>query len=268
MAASVHGFPAPLYYAEPAAIAVASTGDTVELVGDEARHAASVRRVRVGEQISVGDGCGRVVFGKVASVDPRAVSVTVSGVVARQPQGLELVLVQALAKGDRDELAIQAATEIGVDRVVPWAAARSVSQWVGAKREKGRTRWTSIVREAAKQSLRATVPVVSEVGDLAGVIGVADAVIVLDPTATVGFADLVRTASTTPMDAVGTMPSSLAIVVGPEGGIEPAERTAFVAAGARIARLGDTVLRTSTAGPVAVALALSTLGRWDVGHVD
>lgn len=284
MAQSVRGFPAPLYYGEPADLADASTGSELTLTGPEARHAASVRRVRVGERISVGDGDGRVAFGPVTRATQTEVVIAVEAVV-EIPVGLpQIVLVQALAKGDRDELAIQAATEVGVDRIVPWAAARSVSQWNEAKREKAHARWVAIVREAAKQSLRATVPVVEPLAGLAGVRAAADAVIVLDPAGTAAFADAVRDASTgtaarTSADATTAAPTSaepdghdgasagagvrsLAIVVGPEGGIDPAEIDALVAAGARVAILGDTVLRTSTAGPVAIAIAQTVLGRW------
>lgn len=274
MAQSVRGFPAPLYYGEPADLADASTGSELTLTGPEARHAASVRRVRVGERISVGDGDGHVAFGPVTRANQTEVVIAVEAVV-EIPVGLpQIVLVQALAKGDRDELAIQAATEVGVDRIVPWAAARSVSQWNEAKREKAHARWVAIVREAAKQSLRATVPVVEPLAGLAGVRAAADAVIVLDPAGTAAFADAVRDASTgtaAPTTAepdgrdgasAGAGVRSLAIVVGPEGGIDPAEIDALVAAGARVAILGDTVLRTSTAGPVAIAIAQTVLGRW------
>ncbi len=114
-----------------------------------------------GEEVTIGDGRGAWLTGECAAVAPREVVVRVtarSDVPAPSPR---LVLVQALAKGDRDELAVQAATELGVDEIVPWQAARSVSRWDAAKAEKGRARWAAIVREAAKQAHRAWVPEVS-----------------------------------------------------------------------------------------------------------
>ncbi|MGO1771005.1 MAG: RsmE family RNA methyltransferase, partial [Microbacterium sp.] len=127
---------------------LADVGGTVELTGAEAHHAAAVRRVRDGESVTVTDGAGVWLEGAVETADPRAVVVRVTArreIAASRPR---LVLVQALAKGDRDELAVQAATELGVDEVIPWQAARSVSRWEGKKLTRGRERWASIAREA------------------------------------------------------------------------------------------------------------------------
>jgi 16S rRNA (uracil1498-N3)-methyltransferase len=232
----------------------ARPGSSVVLTGAEAHHAAAVRRVRVGEEVTVGDGRGMWATGTVASVATREVVVTVDqrrDVPARRPR---LVLVQALAKGDRDELAIQAATELGVDAIVPWQAARSVSRW-GDKAEKGRTRWAGIVREAAKQAHRAWVPEVEPVATTAQVAArsASSVVLVLEPTAMARLSDSVRALEE---------PAEILLVVGPEGGIDPGELDAFAEAGARLVRLGESVLRTSTAGPAALAAVEVCLGRW------
>jgi 16S rRNA (uracil1498-N3)-methyltransferase len=163
-----------------------------------------------------------------------------------------VTLVQALAKGDRDELAIQASTELGVDAVVPWSAARSVSRWEGPKVAKGRERWATIVREAAKQSIRAWVPKVGELSNTKAVAALAgdNRVLVLEPDATERLTSVVPDGR------------PIVLVVGPEGGIAPEELAAFTAAGAELVRLGDTVLRTSTAGPAALAVLNGILGRW------
>ena len=162
------------------------------------------------------------------------------------------MLVQALAKGDRDELAVQAACELGVDEIVPWQAARSISRWEGAKADKGRERWATIVREAAKQAHRAWVPEVSSVQSTAQLAArAADArMLILDPWTQTRLA--------------GIRPDGrdLVLVVGPEGGIAPEELEKLEAAGAERVRLGETVLRTSTAGPAAIAVLSSILGRW------
>jgi 16S rRNA (uracil1498-N3)-methyltransferase len=163
-----------------------------------------------------------------------------------------ITLVQALAKGDRDELAVQAATELGVDAVVPWAASRSVSRWEGAKVAKGRERWASIVREAAKQSIRAWTPEVRELATTKQVAALTAGarVLVLEPDAE------------EPLTGIAPDGRDLVLVVGPEGGITPQELEAFRAAGAELVRLGETVLRTSTAGPAALAVMNARLGRW------
>jgi 16S rRNA (uracil1498-N3)-methyltransferase len=163
-----------------------------------------------------------------------------------------ITLVQALAKGDRDELAVQASTEIGVDAVIPWSAARSVSRWEGPKAEKGRQRWATIVREAVKQSVRAWLPQVgglAATGELASRLAGAR-ILVLEPTATTALTD------------VRSDGRDIALVVGPEGGITPAELDRLIAAGAEPVRLGASVLRTSTAGPAAIAVLNAVLGRW------
>jgi 16S rRNA (uracil1498-N3)-methyltransferase len=241
---------ASLYLAPDAALQDAVAGSVVTFGGDEGRHAIAVARVRVGERISVGDGRGLVVSGVVLGIDGGVVSVEARDV-RREPAAVpELWLAQALAKGDRDELAIQAATELGVAGVIPWAAERSVSRWEGARAEKGRERWGSIVREATKQSIRSWVPVVepiastNELGKLPG------RLLVLEPDAEQKLTDI-------PLEG-----ERVTLVVGPEGGIAPRELEALAASRAVLVRLGSEVLRTSTAGPAALAVLNAKLGRW------
>ncbi len=224
----------------------------VVLTGQEAHHAAVVRRVRVGEEVTVGDGRGLWISGVVDAVAPKEVVVRVTERSVVAPPTPRVTLVQALAKGDRDELAVQAATELGIDEIVPWQASRSVSRWDAAKAEKGRARWESIAREAAKQAHRAWIPDV-----LAPVTtkqlatrAAASRVLVLEPTAT---------AALTALEPDGR---DVVLVVGPEGGISPEELRLLEDAGATQVRLGDTVLRTSTAGPAAIAVVSAALGRW------
>ena len=232
----------------------AAVGATATVTGPEAKHAA-VNRIRPGERVSVGNGAGLVVTGPVVSVSPAELAVRIDEVRAEEPARPELWLVQALAKGDRDELAVQAATELGVSGVVPWAAERSVVRWEGPKRAKGEERWRSIVREASKQSLRAFVPGVAPLAgtsDLAALAVDGHTVLVLEPTATDRLAGV-----TLPADA-----GRVYLVVGPEGGIAPGELDRLRSAGARLVRLGREVLRTSTAGPSALAVLNANSGRW------
>jgi 16S rRNA (uracil1498-N3)-methyltransferase len=222
-------------------------GSTVTLDDDEARHAVTVARTRVGERLAIGNGRGLIVRGRVTSLDPLAITVDE---VDRQPApDPQLWLVQALAKGDRDELAVQSATELAVSGVTPWAAERSITRWDGAKIARGQTRWEAIVREASKQSIRPWVPIVEA---LASTKSVAKAgVFVLDPTASV------------PLTSVALPKSGrITIVVGPEGGISDREFELFEAGGAVRVRLGSEILRTSTAGPAALVVLNARLGRW------
>jgi 16S rRNA (uracil1498-N3)-methyltransferase len=232
--------------------AVQGPGDTVVLTGAEAHHAAAVRRVRTGEEVTVGDGRGLWLTGEIEAATPREVVVRVHSRDDVAPPARRLVLVQALAKGDRDELAIQAATELGVDEIVPWQAARSVSRWDAAKERKARQRWAGIVREAAKQAHRAWVPDVAVLHTTKALAAFEGVVLVLEPTAK---------ATLTSVD-LSTGSGDIVLVVGPEGGIAPAELEVLEASGATLARLGDTVLRTSTAGPAALAVVSAAIGRW------
>jgi 16S rRNA (uracil1498-N3)-methyltransferase len=241
-----------LYLDEALDLASVTPGAIVELAGDEARHAVTVSRVRVGERIAIGDGRGVLVRGIVTSTAPRQLVLEAEEIVVADTPSPRVILVQALAKGDRDELAVQAATELGVDAIVPWAAARSVSRWEGPKAEKGRQRWTAIVREAVKQSVRARIPPVAQVTATGGLPGALDGcrMLLLEPSAATALTDLT-------LDG-----RDLALVVGPEGGIAAAELERLVAAGAEPVRLGASVLRTSTAGPAAIAVLNVALGRW------
>ncbi|MEO8908420.1 MAG: 16S rRNA (uracil(1498)-N(3))-methyltransferase [Microbacteriaceae bacterium] len=239
-------------------LAAASVGDEVTLGTAESRHAVTVSRTRVGERLIVGNGRGLTVHGTVLTAAPTAVVVRVDASASTPPAEPRLILVQALAKGGRDELAVQAATELGVDTVVPWSAARSVARWDGQKALKGRERWATIVREATKQSMRPWLPTVEALASTADLEAHAGGrrMLVLEPTAPLALSALVLTEPGRP-DA-----RDLQLVVGPEGGIADHELDRLAAAGAQLVRLGSTVLRTSTAGPAAIAVLNAMLGRW------
>lgn len=228
----------------------AAAGSVVTLGGDEGRHAITVARVRVGETLAISDGAGLVVAGPVASIDGNTLTLEVETAQRHPASAPELWLAQALAKGDRDELAVQAATELGVSGVVPWAAERSITRWEGAKADKGRERWASIVREATKQSIRPWVPAVEPIATTASLAKLPGLVLVLEPTATARLTEV-------ELDV-----ERITLVVGPEGGVSPRELEVLGAAGAVAVRLGPEVLRTSTAGPAALAVLNGRLGRW------
>ncbi|MGO1542966.1 MAG: 16S rRNA (uracil(1498)-N(3))-methyltransferase [Gulosibacter sp.] len=237
----------------------ATAGDELTVTGEEARHAVKVARLRAGEQILLLNGRGTRVAAEVVQVDATEFRVRATADSVREPEpSPRLVLVQALAKGGRDEMALQAAVELGVDAVLPWQAERSVAKWSPEKTPKQQQRWDTIAREAAKQSMRARIPEILPVAttkQLAERIGQAR-VLVLDPDGDTGIGEL----------ELGTEKSTesptLALIIGPEGGISPGELDRFRAGGASLVRLGENVLRTSTAGPAAVAAILTKLRRW------
>jgi 16S rRNA (uracil1498-N3)-methyltransferase len=231
-------------------------GDTFTLMGDEAHHAIAVRRMRVGEKIQISNGLGRRLTGTVSSVGKRELEIEVSSTVTENPAAMSLTLVQAIAKGDRDELAVQAATEIGVSSIIPWAADRSVAKWDEQKRERNQQRWQQIVDEAVKQSLQAWRPSVETMVNskqLVDSFAEFSKVLVLDPTSAVPLA------ASIPANLQG---EKIALVVGPEGGISNAELVLFESAGAARVRLGSSVLRTSTASISAVAVLQARAQLW------
>lgn len=226
-------------------------GNQVTLDGAEGRHAATVSRVRLGESLLVGNGRGMTVQGEVTVVTKESVSFTVRTVEKFPKNTPQMTLIQALAKTDRDERAIEAATELGVDVVYAWAADRCVSRWEGPKVSKGLARWSAIVREATKQSIRPYLPVVDSHITTKQVIEKLSAqhILVLDPSGDVTLGSL-------ELDQ-----RDVSLIVGPEGGITPAEIYLFQEAGAHIVTLGSNILRTSTAGPAALAILNAKLGR-------
>ncbi len=229
----------------------ARVGARVEVTGDEARHALQVARIRPGERIALGDGHGTLVRGTVVAGEPGVLAVEVDEVAHEPAPVPALWLAQALAKGDRDELAVQAATELGVAGVIPWAAERSVTRWEGVKVARNEERWRTIVREASKQAIRPWVPEVAPLATTAQLVSLPGLVVVLEPSAETRLTGIA-------FDGV----ERVTLVVGPEGGIAPRELDRFAEAGAVLARLGPEVLRTSTAGPAALAVIAGRLGRW------
>lgn len=220
-------------------------GGRVTLTGDEGRHAAQVRRIRSGEVIWISDGAGTAVRGPVTEVGKQQLTVEVAEVVHVPAGPVRYVAVQALPKGDRAHSAVEMLTELGVDEIVPWQAERSVVKWGPERVERGLTKWRAVAREAAKQSRRFRVPIVSApltTKELALRIAQTALTVVLHETATDPIAGL---------EVPGA--GEVMFIVGPEGGLTDEEVAAFGTAGGKVVLIADTVLRTSTAGVVALA---------------
>jgi 16S rRNA (uracil1498-N3)-methyltransferase len=231
-------------------------GGEYVLDGPEGRHAVSVKRLRPGEDVVLTDGRGRWAEGvvKAAEGKDRLVVTDLESVHEEPPEQPRITVVQALPKGDRGELAVETMTEVGVDAIVPWAAARCVTQWKGDRGLKALAKWRATAREAGKQSRRVRFP---EVADAATTKQVASLLAAAD------FAAVLHESGDQPL-ATAELPSTggIVLVVGPEGGVATEELALFEEAGARAYRLGRTVLRTSTAGTAAAALLLGRTGRW------
>ena len=225
----------------------------VVISGPEGHHAARVRRVEVGELVQLVDGQGTVASAAVVRVERDHVECAVRTLRTQDRPTPTLVVVQALPKGDRGELAVEMLTEVGVDVVVPWAATHCVTQWRGERGARALARWRTTAREAAKQSRRAWLPEVTELAttqEVARRLAASAQGIVLHEGGEQRLADLAVPAE-----------GDVVVIVGPEGGLTEEELATFAATGASVCRLGPSVLRTSTAGVVAAGILLAA-SRW------
>jgi len=251
---------ATLFYVD----ALPDTGGLAIVDGDEGFHAATVRRIRPGEELVLGDGAGglaRCVVEQAGREGLRARALERWSVAPGRPP---ITVVQALPKSERSELAIELATEAGADAFLAWQASRCVASWEGARVDKGLRRWRAVARSAARQSRRAHIPPVDGVLSTAALtrrigdeVAAGTAVLALHESATDRLADVFA-------DATVTQADSLLLLVGPEGGIAPEEIASLTGAGAVPVRLGPQVLRTSTAAAVALGALGVLTSRWDV----
>ncbi|MER5573369.1 16S rRNA (uracil(1498)-N(3))-methyltransferase [Streptomyces massasporeus] len=233
----------------------AGGGGRYVLDGPEGRHAVSVKRLRAGEDVVLTDGAGRWADCVVLDTEGKdRLIVQLDSVFEEPAEQPRVTVVQALPKGDRGELAVETMTEVGVDAIVPWAAARCITQWKGDRGAKALGKWRATAREAGKQSRRVRFPEVAEAAttkQVAALLAGAD------------FAAVLHESGDEPL-ATAELPSTgeIVLVVGPEGGVAPEELALFEEAGAQAYRLGRSVLRTSTAGTAAAAVLLARTGRW------
>lgn len=255
---------APIFFAPAELLAPLVPGSTFVLGGPEGRHAATVKRLGPGEAVDVVDGAGLRVRCTVLGAADGELELTVEAAGREPAPAVSVTLVQALAKGDRDELAIVTATELGVDAVVPWQSERAIVRWKAERAAKSLAKWQSVVAAAAKQARRAVVPEVSGLADTAALAAAAEGpgtvALVLHEDAEESIRSVLQR-RLGPAAQRGA--ERIMVIVGPEGGISPREVERLSAAGASTVRLGPHVLRSSTAGPAAIAVISEYLGRWD-----
>ena len=232
-----------------------TVGEVIELTGDEGRHAVSVKRTSVGEQIELVDGHGTRAVITVTGVSGKDRLTGVVDCAANEPASRPTVtVIQALPKAARSELTVDLLTQAGADVIVPWQAGRSVANW-GKKQDKGLAKWRAAARAAAKQSRRSRIPEITPVADQAAVVALIQAA----PLALMLHEDATGKITDQPV----AQADSVVLIIGPEGGISPAELDAFTAAGAHPVRLGPEVLRTASAGMVALAALGAVTDRWE-----
>lgn len=253
----------PVFFSGPRALDHLAPGARYTLSGPEARHAVTVKRLAPGKSVDIADGAGKRLTGTVVAASPAELTVECAELTVEEQPDIRLVLVQALAKGDRDELAVETATELGIDAVIPWQSERSIVRWKGERAAKAHAKWQSVVTAAAKQARRAWIPEVRaavETPGLVAAVAAADLAVILHEDAVRPLRSVLE--AWVPAQPLGG-PLEILLIVGPEGGISPREVTRLCGAGAVTALLGHHVLRSSTAGPAAVVLASDVLGRWN-----
>lgn len=195
---------------------------------DDRHHLERVLRLRAGEEVTVADGRGgwrRCAFAAGGVLEP------LGPVEHREPPAPAITVAFALTKGEKPELTVQKLTEVGADRIIPFAAARSVARWDGERAAKHLVRLRRVAREAAMQSRRAFVPEVA-------------------PLTT--FAEVAELAGACRADAGGSPPTLAlpVVLIGPEGGWSDEE----AAGSLPVVGLGPNVLRAETAAITAGAV--------------
>ena len=245
---------APTFLIDPERAGDAAIGATFLLDGAEGRHAVAVQRIRPGERLDLVDGSGTRASAEVIDTDKDSCTVRIDAVEHEPAPHPVITAVQAIAKGDRGELAVQMLTETGIDVIVPWRAAHCVVKWDDDRAAKNHAKWQATARESAKQSRRSRIPRVESLSSTAAVadlIANADVAFVLDEQSTIPLTSI-------DISAVG----DITLVIGPEGGLSDIERELFAESGGDLVTLGGNVLRTSTAGVAALSVISAATGRW------
>lgn len=218
----------------------------VVLTGPDAHHASRVLRIEPGEVITVSNGVGTVVRARVLTSDQREVRAQIEErMIHDVPRpGQRIGICPAIPKGTKLDAVIEDLTELGVDHIDPWFAARSMPRWDALKTNAQLERWTKIARAASMQSKRVFIPGISAPGG--------------DPPFGPGVVVFHEGAPRRWSEVGGDFRIA---VTGPEGGLTDAELAAFEAAGATVVSLGPTILRAQTAAVVAATLLLERAGR-------
>ena len=222
-------------------------GENYVFANEDAQHAIRVLRTKVGDEFMLSDGIGSWSQVTTTTINKKSIQVEVTATGFQEALATTITVVQALPKGDRAKEAIELLTEAGVDRIVPWAAARSIG--------KTSNKFSITAREASKQSRRFRIPQVSDVATTSQIceaIKLSDLAIAFHESATHKLSDQISSHN------VG----HLLIIIGPEGGMTDDELATFEAAGAKIALMGRPILRSAHAGIAAVSAVSALLKVW------
>lgn len=236
-------------------LSLADVGQPVGLDGAEGRHAVTVKRMGPGEHLALIDGSGLRITATITDVQGKdTLAALVDDITTSPEPSPRVIVVQAIPKSERAELAVDLATQAGADEIIAWQADRCVSKWDAKKAPKALSKWESAAVAAAKQSRRTRIPAVRgplTTRQLCEEISGTGA-LVLHEDATLRLKDL---------DDLDTA-ETIYLLVGPEGGIGEEELAQLTAAGATAIKLGPEVLRTASASMVALASIGTLTSRW------
>ena len=222
------------------------------VVGDEAHHAIAVTRLEIGDQVIISDGLGNWAIGTISNAEKKSFTLAISDRGSAPQSAPRLTLVQALPKSERTKEALELLVEAGVDRIIPWAAARSISKW----QEGSRAKWQSTVVAATKQSRRYHIAEIEEIHSTKEVIATLGAAhtLVLHESGGQRISQVV--------DNAWAQVNEIFLIIGPEGGITPEELEDFTRHGASVVSLGEPVFRSAHAGVAALSAVQALIGRW------
>lgn len=233
-----------------------AAGQVIALEPADLKHACRVLRLRKGSTVVIADGRGSALPGVVEEMGPEKGLIRLTGPplpAAESP--LQLVLMQALARGEKMDLIIRQAVELGVQQIVPVITGRSIPRFRRSQEEGRAERWRKLVRAAAKQCRRAALAKVSPVLEFAEALE-----LLKEHTAIVPW----EGERSLPLEQFLKRPpkkrGAVFLFIGPEGGFSPPEIAALIAAGAGTVHLGPRILRTETAAAAAIALVQAAWG--------
>ncbi|GAB6180061.1 16S rRNA (uracil(1498)-N(3))-methyltransferase [Desulfotomaculum defluvii] len=231
--------------------------DTAIISGPDVKHISRVLRMVVGDSLTLLDGRGNVYLAEIVEIDKQEIQCKIlqQQVVAAEPK-VQVTLVQGLPKGDKMETIIQKCTELGVSRIIPLAAARSVVKLDPKKSVERHERWQRVAMEAAKQCRRSVIPEVHSLSDWNTILEhIPPDALVLMPWEAERIKSLGEVLRQTPL-----APPEVYIFIGPEGGFEDEEALHIKEKGFHLVTLGSRILRTETAGPAALTMVLYQFG--------
>lgn len=226
------------------------SANQIEVDGDEAHHGVNVLRLKTSEEVKISDGVGNWGVGAVSQINKKSFTVEILDRGFEPASKQRVVVVQAILKNDANKEAVDFLTQVGADEIIPWQSQHSI----GKLDDKSLSKWQSTARESSRQSRRVRIPVISNAYSTESLISIIKGlqnIFVLHESADNRLSQIEMNQE---VDVI--------LIVGPEGGLSEIEVKTFVTAGAKIVRLGESVLRAANAGAAAASVVMSRTGKW------